>query len=73
MTSRMRSIRGSGARIKRVSGFCRMSSANGRGQSHMPGGIVWAPFSSSFSAPGRTAAMTGAAFLRAMNHATPIF
>ena len=49
-----------------------MSSAKGRGQSHIPGGVTCLPFSSSFSAPGKMAAITGEAFLRAMNHARAI-
>ena len=69
----MLSIRGSGAWMRVVSGFWRMSSANGSGQSHMPGGVICAPFSSNFSAPGIMAAITGEAFLRATNQATAIF
>ena len=64
---------GSGARMSRVSGFWRISSAKGRGWSHIPEGITWAPVSSTFSGAGISAVMTGAAFLRATNHVRPIF
>ena len=72
MTFVMQSVSSSGARIKRVSGFCRMSSANGRGASHIPGGRFCIPLSSNLSFPGNKAAMTGVAFLLGTNQVSPI-
>lgn len=72
ITSRIRSISGSGATLRLVSGFCRTSSANGRGNIHIPGGNFCVLCSSFFSAPAIIAARTGAAFFREINQPSAI-
>lgn len=67
ITLLIESINGTGATFMFDSGFCRTSSAKGRGTIHIPGGTFCTPFSSTLSAPAIMAAKTGVAFLRGIN------